>query len=125
MSLTVLAARPLVVDLDRTLVLTDTLVEHFLILVLRAPWRAIQCLLQLRKGKAAFKAAIARTVELYDGAFLFNPELLAYLHAQKDSGRALHLVTASNQKMADLVAARVGLFDSVTGTSSTVNLMDL
>lgn len=110
------------VDLDRTLVLTDTLVEHFLILVLRAPWRAIQCLLQLRKGKAAFKAAIARTVELYDGAFLFNPELLAYLHAQKDSGRALHLVTASNQKMADLVAARVGLFDSVTGTSSTVNL---
>ncbi|WP_459773765.1 UbiA family prenyltransferase [Asaia astilbis] len=122
LSLNVPKNSPLVVDLDRTLVLTDTLVEHFLLLFLRSPWQAILCLFQLIKGKAAFKEAVAESVDLYRGALLFNPELLAYLREQKLKGRALHLVTASNQKMADLAAAAAGVFDSATGTSSAINL---
>ncbi len=51
----------------------------------------------------------------------YRSDLVAYLRAEQARGREIHLVTASPQIWADLVAAHLGLFSSVTG-SSTVNV---
>lgn len=113
---------PLAVDLDRTLLLTDTLVEQFLIIAFRHPWQALKALAVLRQGRAAFKQAVLRIAAIDPGIFLFNQHFVAYLQAQKRAGRELHLVTAADQETADLVARDIGIFDSATGSSPPINL---
>ena len=51
-------SRPLVVDLDGSLVRTDTLLEC-LVAALRHPVKLARAVLALRGGRAAFKAALA------------------------------------------------------------------
>ena len=114
-------ALPLAVDLDRTLLLTDTLVEAFLLLFFARPLRALRVLFELRHGRGAFKAALV-DVELRDDGLLYNERLLDYLQAEKARGRALHLVTAADQRVADAIAAQTGLFDSAHGTRDRRNL---
>ena len=113
---------PLAVDLDRTLLLTDTLVEQFLGAAFRSPWNALRTLVTLRSGRAAFKHAVLNATTVDPTSFLFNEELIAYLREQKQTGRELHLVTAADQGTADLVANTVGIFDSATGSTPPINL---
>ena len=113
---------PLAVDLDRTLLVTDTLVEQFLGAAFRSPWQAVKALVRLRAGRASFKRAVLQGSTIDPGSFLFNQELVAYLRKQKQAGRALHLVTAADQGTADLVVRNMDIFDSVTGSSPPRNL---
>jgi hypothetical protein len=46
----------------------------------------------------------------------YRKPLLELIRREKALGRPTHLVTAADQKMADAVAAHLGLFDSVTGS---------
>ena len=73
---------PLAVDLDRTLLVTDTLVEQFLTIMFRHPWRALKALVMLRKGRAVFKQAVPRIAMIDVDALLFNQHFVAYLHGQ-------------------------------------------
>ncbi len=59
------------------------------------------------KGKAGFKR------QVIDGAPIRD---LAHLRSEKARGRVVHLVIAADQRMADAVAACLGLFDSDIGT---------
>ena len=55
---------PLIVDLDGTLLVTDTLAEGFANAVLRKPLRTSGGLLTLLSGRAAFKRFIHETAEV-------------------------------------------------------------
>src|SRR5512134_1277472 len=55
---------PLCVDLDGTLLRTDTLLESILQLVRHAPVNALRVIAWRLRGKAALKAEVARRVEL-------------------------------------------------------------
>ena len=113
---------PLAVDLDRTLIKTDSLVEQFLTVLCRSPWQALKTLLRLREGKARFKEALITVSAVDAEALLFNEELLEYLRAERHRGRELHLVTAADQSVADVVAETTGLFASATGSTAGHNL---
>jgi 4-hydroxybenzoate polyprenyltransferase len=113
---------PLAVDLDRTLIRTDSLVEQFLTVFCRLPWRAAKTLLKLREGKAKFKEAVIELSTFDPDVLLFNEDLLEYLHAERERGRPLHLVTAADQRLADIVAERVGIFESASGSCQGHNL---
>ncbi|QOG07127.1 UbiA family prenyltransferase [Aureimonas sp. OT7] len=113
---------PLIIDLDRTMLKTDTLIEQFLILLIRAPHLALRALLSLRHGKAAFKAAIVDHAPINVDALAVNQLLLSYLQQQLSAGRELHLVTAADQRIADAVSQRLGIFRSATGTNRDHNL---
>ncbi|MGA7314207.1 MAG: prenyltransferase, partial [Silvibacterium sp.] len=65
----VTSRRPLCVDLDGTLVKSDTLVDSLLLLVRTHPLRSLLAPLWLKGGKAAFKARVASQVQL-DAAHL-------------------------------------------------------
>jgi 4-hydroxybenzoate polyprenyltransferase/phosphoserine phosphatase len=115
-------ALPLCVDLDGTLIHSDLLLETFLLLVKRNPLYLLLIPFWLRRGKAALKAEIAKRVTLNPAALPYNSEFLGWLKAQRETGRSLWLCTASNYRLAQLVAEHLTIFQGVLASSDSVNL---
>lgn len=113
---------PLCVDLDGTLIHSDLLLESFLLLLKRNPFYLLLVPLWLLGGKARLKSEIAARVELNGGALPYTKPLLTWLQAQKEAGRPLWLVTASDHRLAQAVADHTGLFDGVLASDGKTNL---
>ncbi|MFZ3036510.1 MAG: UbiA family prenyltransferase [Rugosibacter sp.] len=113
---------PLVVDLDGTLTLTDTLVESLIHLIKQSPLNLLRAPLWLLKGRAGFKAIIAEKTCLAAGSLPYREPLVAYLRAEKAQGRRIILATAAHATIADAVARQLGLFDQVLATTPGHNL---
>lgn len=114
--------RPLCVDLDRTLIASDALWESFLLLLKSHPFSLLLFPFWLLKGRAVMKRRIADRVTPNPAALPYRPEVLAYLERAKEEGRTLHLVTASDQRIADAVAAHLGIFEDAFGSDGSTNL---
>jgi 4-hydroxybenzoate polyprenyltransferase len=113
--------RPLVVDLDGSLVRTDTLIEC-VVAALPHPLRLARALFALHRGKAAFKAALAE-LAAPDAALLpYNRELLTFLRDEQKRGRPLILATAADRRIAVAVAEHLDLFDVVLASDGVINL---
>lgn len=114
--------KPLCVDLDGALILTDVLIESALALVKKNPLFLIQMLLWLIKGKAYLKHQIADRVDLDVSLLPYNGPLIDYLKREKASGLRLVLATASNIRYAKTIAYHLGLFDEILASDSSTNL---
>jgi 4-hydroxybenzoate polyprenyltransferase len=113
---------PLCVDLDGTLIRTDLLIESFFVSLKHNAWFLFAAPVWLFRGKAFLKRRLAGRADLDCSGLPYHPELLEYLRAQRAGGRSLVLVTASDRKYAEQVAAHVGLFDAVLASDGEVNL---
>jgi 4-hydroxybenzoate polyprenyltransferase/phosphoserine phosphatase len=112
---------PIVVDLDNTLVLTDTLDEQ-VAQALFCRWGVLlRALPHLLRGRAAFKAALAAGTDLSASALPLREDLVLWLRQQAARGRQIHLCSAANQKTVAALAERVGIFHDATG-SGDINL---
>jgi 4-hydroxybenzoate polyprenyltransferase/phosphoserine phosphatase len=110
------AAITLVVDLDGTLCRTDTLHEGILAMVSARAHLLPGLLTHLGRGKVAFKQYVAEA-GVIDGADLpMNEAVIDLLKEARASGRKTALVSASDQRQVDAVAAHLGLFDDAFGT---------
>jgi 4-hydroxybenzoate polyprenyltransferase/phosphoserine phosphatase len=116
------AERPLVLDLDGTLLRTDTLVEQALRLAADDPLTLAAAATQLRHGRAAFKRRIADAIPLDPATLIYNDGVLALAHAARETGRPIYLVTAADQSVADAIASHLGLFDGVYASDGINNL---
>lgn len=113
---------PLVVDLDDALTHTDTLWESLFLSVRHHPARCLQFPLWLLRGKAGFKASVARTV-LPDAALLpYNQAVLELLRTSQAEGRRIILATGANIEIANRVAEHLGFFSDVLASTNEVNL---
>lgn len=112
---------PLVVDLDRTLLLTNSLHEQIIRGFFSHPPALLLCLLSLFRGRAAFKAALAARFTLDIHTVPLREPFLAWLGERRERGLELHLCTGAHQSVADGIAGRTGLFTSAVG-SDAVNL---
>ena len=110
------------VDLDGTLVKSDTLVDSVLAMVRQHPQALVQIPGWLGQGKAKFKRHIAEHVTLDVEHLPWNRPLLEWLRVQHGRGRAIYLATASDRILADRVAEFLGIFAGVLATDGTVNL---
>ncbi|MFO1417924.1 MAG: UbiA family prenyltransferase [Methylotetracoccus sp.] len=113
---------PLCVDLDETLIRTDLLLESLLLLARQKPLLLLSLSLWLIRGRAYFKQRIAAAVQFDPELIPYDEEVLSWLHAERDAGRRIVLATASNRRLAEPVAAHVGLFDEVLASDETTNL---
>jgi len=113
---------PLCVDLDGTLIATDLLWESLLLLIATRPWTALCLPLWLLRGKAYLKDRLAREVVLNIAILPYRPEVLAHVRQQRQAGRRILLTTASNQRLAQAVAAELQLFDDVLASDECNNL---
>jgi 4-hydroxybenzoate polyprenyltransferase len=114
--------RPLVVDLDGTLVKTDLLVESICGLLRQQPLALFALPIWLLKGRAHLKAEIAQRIQLDPTLLPYRAPLLDYLRAEHDKGRSIVLATASDQRFAKQVANHLKLFDLVLASDGSTNL---
>lgn len=112
---------PLCVDMDGTLVHTDTLLEAYLKLFKKRPWTVFQLPLWLRRGKAFVKHRISQDVTLAAETLPYNKEFLSWLKEEHRRGRVLYLATGSDYRIASAVAEHLGIFDKVIASDGRHN----
>ena len=113
---------PLVVDLDGTLIRTDSLLESVFVLAKEHPFRLFALPFWLMQGRARMKQRLAAT-SLPDVLTLpYHADLLRYLRAQKAQGRRLVLATGADARLAREVASQLGMFDEVLASDGSTNL---
>lgn len=113
---------PLCVDLDGTLVKSDTLLDSILVLLRTHPFKALALPAQVLRGKAAFKRFVTDSVELDVHHLPYNRKLLQYLREERASGRTLYLATGADERLALRIADHLGLFNGVLGSNGATNL---
>lgn len=114
--------KPLCVDLDGTLVKSDTLVDSLLVLTRSRPLLLLRLPERLLHGKAAFKAFVTTHVELDVAHLPYNRTLLRFLHREHSRGRELYLTTGADLRLAERVASHLGIFEGVLGSDGATNL---
>jgi FMN phosphatase YigB (HAD superfamily) len=113
---------PLCVDLDGTLVKSDTLVDAILLLVRQQPASPLQWPGWVSKGKAGFKREITGRAVVEVEHLPYNQPLLAFLKEEHARGRHIYLATAADKGFAQQVADYLGIFDGVLASDGTLNL---
>ncbi len=114
--------RPLVVDLDGTLIHTDLLVESALLACRQRLGTLFALPGWLSQGKAVLKRELASRAEVEIASLPFNAPFLAWLREQHAAGRTLVLATASDMHYARQVQDHLGCFDSVLASENGHNL---
>ncbi len=107
------AKLPLCIDLDGTLVATDTLWETGLAVLRSRPLAALALPFWLAAGRAELKRRLAAAAPIDVATLPYRSELLAYAAEARAAGRPVALVTASTRGIAERVAAHTGAFDLV------------
>lgn len=113
--------RPLCVDLDGTLVKSDTLVDSLLLLVRTRPLEALKAPLWALNGKANLKREVTARVTLKVEHLPYNRPLLEYLMAQRGEGRKLYLATGADAGLADRIAQHLNIFEGVLSSDGATN----
>lgn len=112
----------LYVDLDGTLLRTDTLWEQVLLLI-RRPWLLIGALYALLKGKGSFKAYCLRNAGIPDIAILpLNEEVLSIIHQHNEAGIPVFLATASLKEVAYEVSQKIPGIAGIIASSPELNV---
>jgi phosphoserine phosphatase len=114
-------SKPICVDLDGTLVRTDTFTESLLPILF-----SIRGLANLRRSltpsRPAFKQRVANLLGLVPDFLPYNWELVEYLREEKRDGRSIVLATAADERVARTIADYLGLFDQVIASDGIRNL---
>jgi 4-hydroxybenzoate polyprenyltransferase/phosphoserine phosphatase len=116
-------SKPLVVDLDGTLLHSDMLIESAVRFLKSAPLRFYEPVRWLvAGGKPTLKARLAAETDIDAAALPYNESLIVWLREQRAAGRPLVLATASHERIVHRIAAHLGIFDKVFASTETVNL---
>lgn len=115
-----LGVRPLCVDLDGTLLRTDLLFESLLLLAVKNPFYLLLLPIWLVGGKARLKHEVASRVQLDPSTLPYDERVLAIL--RQTNARPRVLCTASDLRLAERVAAHLGLFEKVLSSDGKLNL---
>jgi 4-hydroxybenzoate polyprenyltransferase len=113
---------PLCVDLDGTLVKSDTLVDSVLVLARQKPAEILRIPSWIAQGKAQFKKHVTGAVTLDVEHLPYNRPLLEWLRAEHGAGRAIYLATAADRSLAERVADYLGIFAGVLASDGSTNL---
>ncbi|MDP3561781.1 MAG: UbiA family prenyltransferase [Legionellaceae bacterium] len=112
----------LCVDLDGTLLNTDSLHEAIFCFIKKNPLRIFWLFFWLSQGRAYLKQKIAQYTQLDVSHLPYNQEVLTWIKEAKAQGQKLVLVTAAHISIAEKVAAHLGLFDEVLASRDGMNL---
>ena len=113
---------PLVLDLDGTLIRTDSLIEQGFALLRRNPFAIFQLFGWLLAGRVMLKQQLAGAVTLDPEFIPVNDELVAFAEAQAAEGRTIVLATAAHKTTAQVFQRRFTFISEVIATEGQVNL---
>ncbi|MDQ8188469.1 hypothetical protein QEH53_22960, partial [Pelagicoccus sp. SDUM812002] len=107
---------PLCVDLDGTLIRTDSLHELVLKTLKKSPLKAVSIPFWILEGKASFKARLMAENELKVSLLPYNTEILKYIREARKT-RKVYLCTGANEKLAHSIAKHLDCFDGVVAST--------
>jgi 4-hydroxybenzoate polyprenyltransferase/phosphoserine phosphatase len=114
--------RPLVVDLDGTLVRSDLLIERAFAELGRRPQSLLEMLSALTQGKAALKHRLADPSDFDPALLPYDNEVLACIRQAQAEERPVYLASASNKHLVSAIAEHLGLFNGWFASDETTNL---
>ncbi|MDQ3232311.1 MAG: UbiA family prenyltransferase [Pseudobdellovibrionaceae bacterium] len=114
----------LVIDLDDTLVKTDTLFEQILRLMRHKPWYLPGALVALAGGRSYFKSFLSRHVRLDPGSLVYRQEILDLIGRLRMGKKLQNIILASaaHETIVADVARHTGVFDDYMGSNRSINL---
>ena len=112
----------LCVDLDGTLIRSDSLWELILRALRHNPFYILLIPIFLLKGKCFLKRRLSEKFGKFIKNLPFNSDVISYIVKRKKSGDKIWLVTACNEHLAKSIAEKTGLFDGIYGSSESINL---
>lgn len=113
---------PLCVDLDGTLLFSDTLYDAALSVVL-ADWRTtFKAVGWLSIGKAHLKQQLAARWVFDPATQPYNAQVIDLIKTERAKGRHIVLCTAADRRVAEAIAQHLGLFDEVLASDGVLNL---
>ncbi|GAM97687.1 integral membrane protein [alpha proteobacterium U9-1i] len=113
---------PLAVDLDGTLIRGDLFGAAMWRLATREPWRLPMLAVWLLRGRAFAKFQLAALYPVVAATLPYDLRVVAWLRAERATGREIALATAFDRAGADAVAAHLNCFDRVFASDGRVNL---
>jgi 4-hydroxybenzoate polyprenyltransferase len=112
---------PIVVDLDDTLLRTDSFIESIFVLARTRPMRLFRLPLWWFAGIAHCKRQLAAEAIPDVHLLPYHTSFLSFLREQKALGRPLILATAADAGLAGEISREVGLFDEVLASDGRIN----
>ena len=116
------AGKPLCLDLDGTLIATDSLAESLVVMIKTKPLYFFLLPLWILRGKYYFKSKIEQNSKLSPDKLPYIAQVLEFAKTEKAKGRMIVLATATMQGIADKIADFLGIFDLVIGSKHGINL---
>ena len=113
---------PLCVDLDGTLVKSDTLLDTVIVLARQHPRTVLSFPKWVAQGKASFKRKVTELASIDVVHLPYNQPLLEYLRQQHAEGHEIYLATGADTLLAERVAAHLGIFSGVLASDGSTNL---
>ena len=113
---------PLIVDLDGTLISTDSIIESAILLIKKNPAYLFVMFFWLKKGKAHLKREISIRTSLDVETLPYNTHFIEWLKSEKKKGRQVYLATAAHQKIAEEIAKYLNIFDGFWASECNCNL---
>jgi 4-hydroxybenzoate polyprenyltransferase len=120
-----MSLRPLCVDLDGTLVKTNTLYEAVIALIRARPIVAFLLPYWLMRGQSYLWQRLSERASINVALLPYRQEVLDYLRREKERGREIALVSGSHHTVVEKVAHHLGLFDRFLGSNESVHLIGL
>lgn len=114
--------KPLIVDLDGTVILSDILHESVLNVAKKSLKNFLKIPFYLFKGKAVLKKFLANNTDIDISLLPYNIEFLKWLKIQKNDGRKIVLCTGTDSHYANKIASHLKLFDDVMASDGVTNL---
>ena len=115
-------AENLCVDLDGTLIRSDSLWELILRALRHNPLYILLIPILLLKGKCFLKRRLSEKFGKFIKNLPFNSDVISYIVKRKKSGDKIWLVTACDRQLAKSIAEKTELFDGIYGSSESINL---
>ncbi len=115
------ALRPLVVDLDGTLIRSDLLIEAAFSELGQRPHSIVGMLMAMRQGKSALKEHLSLPDDFDPALLPYDEVVLGYIREARDAGRPVYLASASHERLVSAVADHLGLFEGWFATNKTSN----
>ncbi len=114
--------RPLVVDLDGTLVRSDLLIETAFSELGARPQSIFDMFAALLRGKAALKHRLADPVDFVPATLPYDDGVIGYIEQARAAGRPVYLASASNKRLVEAIANHLGIFTGWIGSDEGMNL---
>jgi len=113
---------PLVLDLDGTVIRTDTFHEMMAYLLMQKPLILLRLPFWFLKGRAYAKAQLVEHTDINVKHLPYNALLLSFAQQATEEGRPLILATGTDQKLAQKISDHLGIFQEVIGSDGVINM---